>query len=123
MCYGWVVSYMHDGVALHGLWRRLSDPVYVRLCRVEVLIQCDAGTYQLQTGQGNFSTQDPGCGSSHCDLVMQPVLATIEVVSPPLADMHLSETVCLFIYASEHVSVCLLAHVCVCARAVGFSVT
>ena len=49
--------------------------------RVEVLIQCDAGTYQLQSGQGEFATLDPGCASSHCDLIQQPILATIVVVS------------------------------------------
>ena len=50
---------------------------------------------------------------------MQPVLATIEVVSLPLADMRLSETM--------HLSMCLCVFwfmfVCVCARAVGFTVT
>ncbi len=49
--------------------------------RVEVLVQCDAGSYQLQSGQGEFATLDPGCASSHCDLIQQPILATIEVVS------------------------------------------
>ena len=49
-------------------------------CRVEVLIQCDAGTYQLQSGTGKTFTQDPGCGSSHCDVYQQPIVATIEVV-------------------------------------------
>lgn len=45
------------------------------------MVQCDAGSYQLQSGQGEFATQDPGCASSHCDLIQQPILATIEVVS------------------------------------------
>lgn len=49
--------------------------------RVEVLIQCDTGTYQLQSGQGEFATQDPDCGSSHCDVIQQPILASIHVVS------------------------------------------
>ena len=49
--------------------------------RVELLIQCDAGTYQLQSGQGGFGIQDPGCGSSHCDVINQPIMATVEVVS------------------------------------------
>ena len=51
-------------------------------CRLEVLVQCDAGVYQLQSGQGQFATQDPGCGSSHCDVIQQPIIATINVVSP-----------------------------------------
>ena len=50
---------------------------------MEVLIQCDAGTYELQSGIGKTFTQDPGCGSSHCD-VYQQVVATIEVVSTQL---------------------------------------
>ena len=49
--------------------------------RVEVLIQCDAGIYQLQSGQGEFATQDPDCASSHCDVIQQPILASIHVVS------------------------------------------
>ena len=53
----------------------------LRWRRLEVLVQCNAGTYQLQSGQGQFSTQDPGCGSSHCDLIQQPIIATINVVS------------------------------------------
>ena len=44
-------------------------------------MQCDAGVYQLQSGQGEFGTQDPGCGSSHCDVIQQPIIATINVVS------------------------------------------
>ena len=50
-------------------------------CRIELLIQCDAGTYQLQSGTNKTFTQDPGCGSSHCDVYQQPIVATIEVVS------------------------------------------
>lgn len=50
-------------------------------CRVEVLIQCDAGTYEMQSGTGDFAKEEPGCQSSHCELLHQPILATINVVS------------------------------------------
>lgn len=67
-------------------------------CRVELLIQCDAGTYQLQSGQGEFGIQDPGCGSSHCDVIYQPIMATVEVVS-------------LLCQLSVHVCACVTLHV------------
>lgn len=43
------------------------------------MIVCEPGTYQLQTGQGPLDV-DPGCGSSHCELLNQTTLATLEVV-------------------------------------------
>ncbi len=79
----------------------LSDvaaDVSVSVCRVELLIQCDAGTYQLQSGQGEFGIQDPGCGSSHCDVIKQPIMATVEVVS-------------LLRQLSVHVCVCIILDV------------
>ena len=52
-------------------------------CRVEVLIQCDAGSYEMQSGTGDLATEEPGCQSSHCELLHQPILATLNVVGPP----------------------------------------
>ena len=49
-------------------------------CRVEVLIQCDAGSYEMQSGTGDLATEEPGCQSSHCELLHQPILATLNVV-------------------------------------------
>lgn len=72
----------------------LSADVSVSVCRVELLIQCDAGTYQLQSGQGEFGIQDPGCASSHCDVINQPIMATVEVVS--LLCQLTVHTCCLF---------------------------
>ena len=53
-----------------------------------MLVVCEPGVYQLQTGQGPLD-DDPGCGSSHCELLQQPNLATLVVVRthpqiPPL---------------------------------------
>ena len=48
-------------------------------CRVDMFVVCEPGTYQLQTGQGPLSV-DPGCASSHCELLNQTTLATLEVV-------------------------------------------
>ena len=48
-------------------------------CRVDMFVICEPGTYQLQTGQGPLSV-DPGCGSSHCELLNQTTLATLQVV-------------------------------------------
>ena len=45
-----------------------------------MLVVCEPGVYQLQTGQGPLD-DDPGCGSSHCELLQQPNLATLVVVS------------------------------------------
>ena len=50
-----------------------------RLCRVDVLVVCEPGTYQLGTGQGPLGN-DPHCESSHCELLNQTTLATLEVV-------------------------------------------
>ena len=47
---------------------------------MEVLIQCDAGTYAMSSGEGEFATEEPGCQSSHCELLHQPILATLDVV-------------------------------------------
>ena len=47
--------------------------------RVDMFVICEPGTYQLQTGQGPLSV-DPGCGSSHCELLNQTTLATLQVV-------------------------------------------
>ena len=47
--------------------------------RVELMIVCEPGIYSLQTGEGPLSA-DPGCGSSHCELLQQPNLATLVVV-------------------------------------------
>ncbi len=44
-----------------------------------MLVVCEPGVYQLQTGQGPLG-DDPGCGSSHCELLQQPHLATLVVV-------------------------------------------
>ena len=49
------------------------------LCRVDVLVVCEPGTYQLGTGQGPLGN-DPHCESSHCELLNQTTLATLEVV-------------------------------------------
>ena len=67
------------------------------VCRVELLIQCDAGTYQLQSGQGEFAIQDPDCASSHCQVIQQPVLATVQVVSVMMSLM---------------ICTCMCMHVC-----------
>ncbi len=50
-------------------------------CRVDMMVICEPGTYQLQTGQGPLSV-DPGCGSSHCELLNQTTMATLVVVRP-----------------------------------------
>ena len=44
-----------------------------------MFVICEPGTYQLQTGQGPLSV-DPGCGSSHCELLNQTTMATLVVV-------------------------------------------
>ena len=44
-----------------------------------MLVVCEPGVYQLQTGQGPLG-DDPGCGSSHCEQLQQPNLATLVVV-------------------------------------------
>ena len=49
------------------------------LCRVDLLVACEPGTYQLGTGQGPLGN-DPHCESSHCELLNQTTLATLEVV-------------------------------------------
>ena len=46
-----------------------------------MFVICEPGTYQLQTGQGPLSV-DPGCGSSHCELLNQTTMATLVVVRP-----------------------------------------
>ena len=67
----------------------VSGYQFLLTCRVELLIQCDAGTYQLGSGTNNnytqTFTQDPGCGSSHCDVYQQPIVATVKVVSPHIS--------------------------------------
>jgi hypothetical protein len=52
------------------------------MCRVDVMAVCEAGVYSLRTGAGPLSV-DPGCGSSHCELLTQDNIATLVVVSPP----------------------------------------
>ena len=47
-----------------------------------MLVVCEPGVYQLQTGQGPLE-DDPGCGSSHCEQLQQPNLATLFVVRTP----------------------------------------
>ena len=42
------------------------------------MIQCEAGTYDLQTGAG--PKQQDSCKSTHCELIVQDVLATLDVV-------------------------------------------
>ena len=44
-----------------------------------MLVVCEPGTYQLGTGQGPLGN-DPHCESSHCELLNQTTLATLEVV-------------------------------------------
>lgn len=55
------------------------------MCRVDVMTVCEAGVYSLRTGAGPLSV-DPGCGSSHCELLTQDNIATLVVVS--LSCMH-----------------------------------
>ena len=43
------------------------------------MIQCEAGTYDLRTGAGPMKQQD-NCESTHCELIVQDVLATLDVV-------------------------------------------
>ncbi len=44
------------------------------------MVVCEAGEYSLRTGAGPLGN-DPGCGSSHCELLTQDNLATLVVVS------------------------------------------
>ena len=46
---------------------------------MDVLVVCEPGTYQLGTGQGPLDV-DTHCESSHCELLNQTTLATLEVV-------------------------------------------
>ncbi|KAA6422589.1 MAG: hypothetical protein FRX49_07450 [Trebouxia sp. A1-2] len=71
--------YSRDANILNQIPRLTDNIVFAAANRVEVLVQCDAGSYQLQSGQGEFGTLDPGCASSHCDLIQQPIMATVEV--------------------------------------------
>ena len=43
-------------------------------------MSCEPGTYQLRTGKGPLQQQE-SCESTHCELVVQDILATINVVS------------------------------------------
>ncbi|KAL3147413.1 hypothetical protein ABBQ38_014479 [Trebouxia sp. C0009 RCD-2024] len=72
-----------DANYLHTIPRLAESLVLVAANRIELLIKCDAGTYQLQSGTNKTFTQDPGCGSSHCDVYQQPIVATIEVAETP----------------------------------------
>ena len=47
------------------------------------MIQCEAGTYDLRTGAGPMKQQD-SCESTHCELIVQDVLATLVVVRDKL---------------------------------------
>lgn len=70
--------YARDAVYLHDL-PRLTDHVFLGAAnRVELMIQCEAGTYDLQTGAGPMKQQD-SCKSTHCELIVQDVLATLDV--------------------------------------------
>ncbi|DBA78463.1 hypothetical protein WJX79_001206 [Trebouxia sp. C0005] len=73
--------YSRDANYVNELPRLTDNIVFAAANRVELLIQCDAGTYQLQSGQGEFGIQDPGCASSHCDVINQPIMATVEVAA------------------------------------------
>ena len=46
-----------------------------------MFISCEAGTYALRTGHGPMM-QSPECQSTHCELLLQDVMATLKVVSP-----------------------------------------
>lgn len=49
------------------------------LCRVDALVQCnEPGEFALQSGFGP-QLLDPNCTSTHCKLIVQPVLATLAV--------------------------------------------
>lgn len=49
-------------------------------CRVDAFVLCKPGTYRLQTGQGPLGA-DPACKISHCKMLNQTTLATLQVVS------------------------------------------
>ena len=49
-------------------------------------MSCEPGTYQLRTGKGPLQQQE-SCESTHCELVVQDVLATINVVSTCLVQV------------------------------------
>ena len=53
------------------------------------MVVCEPGTYRLQTGQGPLDV-DPDCGSSHCELLNQTTLATLEVVRSRAPSSRLS---------------------------------
>ena len=52
-------------------------------CRGDLFVSCAPGNYTLQTGYGPIY-QDPNCQSTHCELLQQEVLATLQVVRPSL---------------------------------------
>ena len=56
-----------------------ARPTLCTTSRVELLISFEAGTYALRTGDGPM-TQAPECESTHCELLLQDVMATLEVL-------------------------------------------
>lgn len=45
-----------------------------------MFISCEPGNYSLRTGAGPIH-QDPLCEGTHCEMLVQDILATIVVVS------------------------------------------
>ncbi|KAK9818159.1 hypothetical protein WJX72_008005 [[Myrmecia] bisecta] len=69
--------YARDGNMLRAVPRMADHLMLAAANRVELLISCQAGSYQLRTGAGPMS-QHPDCTSTHCELLKQD-LATLNV--------------------------------------------
>ena len=68
----------------HAPW--LPFPLVQPGCRAELFVSCEPGTYQLRTVKGPLQQQE-SCESTHCELVVQDILATINVVSSLLVHL------------------------------------
>lgn len=72
--------YARDANYLQSMPRLADNLMLIAANRLEILLQCDAGTYNLGSGQNGLGP-DPACGSSHCNVINQTILATFEVAA------------------------------------------
>lgn len=74
--------YARDGNFLRAVPRVVSNIMAAAANRLELLVACQAGSYQLRTGFGPL-VPDVNCMSTHCELITG-VIANVKVVRGPI---------------------------------------
>ncbi|KAK9818805.1 hypothetical protein WJX74_002226 [Apatococcus lobatus] len=82
-----------DGAPLYHIPRNTEHVSLVAANRAEMFISCQPGNYSLRTGAGPIY-QDPLCEGTHCELLVQDIVATIVVTED--GDTRAPETGNLF---------------------------